>query len=161
MMKKRTVVVVSICVSLCIILIGSSFLLTSVISKFIPQKYDVYVDGELYSACNAYEYMGHIYLPVLGTMEIHGYQTTRSMEEHPIFVIDGEQYQLIIENNEIKGSKGTYLGVSTGQCFLNISKDDVYVLASELDIFFEKIGQDPVKIEKTDWMNKCIYFFTN
>lgn len=146
-----------ICIILVAVLLGIGFL-GGIARNYIPQKYRVYLNGELVEDIYAHEYDGHIYLPVLGTMKLYGYEVNCAEGHDPEFVIDEVTYHLNIKECEIYDGKNSYLGVTSGQSFLHLSEYEVYAYVDELDFFFTCIGKEPVAIANTDWRAKCVYF---
>jgi hypothetical protein len=124
---------------------------------FVPQKYDIYLNNELVNYACAYMYYGHLYLPVIGTMKVYGYEVIDSDTETPEFVIDGVKYELSIEENQITDEKDTYLGYSTGKRFLNISGNDCYALVNEIDYFFNEIGKEKIEIVSVNHWKRHVY----
>lgn len=167
-MKKRIIILVSVCT--CIIgilfagLIGIVYLVVDYFALISPIPYSIYVNGEKIDGITAYMYEGYIFVPVLGMMELYGYDVNRAPGQDPEFVIDGEVYKLDIEEKKIYNGAYCYLGdVVGGRCFIDVVDTDVYTLLIDLDLFFECIGKDPVKADKIgiDYWNKRVGYEIN
>ena len=150
-LKKKTYL------TICIIFIATTLLFSSLIYTYVPKKYDIYVNGNLIDYAWAYECYGHIYIPVLGTMQIYGYEV-EELDSVSSFIIDDIQYCFSVEEEIIYTEDQSYLGVMSGKCFLHMCDSDLHVLVGEINYFFEQIGEDPIPIAKTDRFRKCIYF---
>lgn len=158
-MKRNSKLVFKVVVILLIVCaIGA--LLYGIISNFVPHKFDVYLNGEVVANTSAYVYDGHLYLPILGTMKLSGFEVNYYDDSVPEFIIDGVKYQLYTQNPvEIRSGDNRYMGsYSGGKVFLDIGDGDCYAYAGEFKLFFAEIGKNfPLEIEKTDWKKKRIY----
>ena len=155
-MKKHVIIfciVIGVIICLAVVFMVDYFALVS------PIPYSIYINEEKVEGICVYMYQGYIFAPVLGMMELHNYEVKRTPGENPEFVINGDVYQLDIENKRIQSGKKIYLGeVTGGRCFIEIDDKDVYTLLMEINIFFEWIGKEPIKANGIDYWNKCVYY---
>ena len=152
-MKKKHVFIIGMI--LCITLIVT--LSSGLILNYTPLKMDIYVNGELVETTCAYSYDRHLFLPIMGIMEIYGYQTSYVDERNPTFVIDGKTYQLDIDNCQILEGDNQYLGDYVGGRTFFEKNGELYTIVAEIDDFFAEIGKEPVAIARTDWKKWKVY----
>lgn len=138
-MKKiiiSVIAIASVCVLLCLIFLDY-FAITS------PQLYTIYINDEKAEDICAYWYQGHMYVPVIGIMEACGYEVNRIPGQNPSFTIDGEVYQLNMEECTISNGMKEYLRENMGvRWSIHVDGEDAYVLFAEVQCFFEKIGKE-------------------
>ena len=132
-----------------------SFVLGSLVYFYTPHKYDIYLNGQLMDASFAYEYNGHMYIPVLGTMKMCGYDVMEQNGTQTI-AIDDVQYRLSLEDQRLYAGEKSFLGVMSGKCFLSMEDNELHILVGDLDHFFDQIGKDSLNI-RTDRIKKCVY----
>ena len=156
-MKRKSNIVCKVVV-LALIACAIGALLYGIISNFVPQKFDIYLNGELVDNTCAYVCDGHLYLPILGTMKLYGYEVNYYDDSVPEFIIDGVEYQLFAQNPpEIRCGDKRYMGSYTGgRIFLDVGDGDCYVYAGEIRLFLAEIGKENLS-EKTDWKKKRVY----
>ena len=152
-MKKKHLF--RIILTVCVIVIG--ILLIGLLLNYTPLKMDIYVNGELVENTCAYRYDNTLYLPVMGIMEIYGYQTSYEDERKPTFIIDGKTYQLDIDNRKLTEGNNLYFANYVGGKIFIIKGDELYVLIEEMDDFFTDIGKEPVALARTDWKKGKVY----
>ena len=125
-----------------------------------PQLYTIYINDEKAKDICAYWYQGHMYVPVLGMMEACGYEVNHILGQNPYFTIDGEVYQLSIEDCIITNGTKEYLRENIGVRYsIDVDGKDAYVLLAEIECFFERIGKEQlIKENDHNYWYRCVKY---
>ena len=152
-MKKKWLLFfgLAICLVIICILLGLNIL------RYTPIKMELYLNGRLVEDACAYCYDGSLFLPVLGTMKLYGYEIDNADARNPEFVIDGISYRLEMDNGYIVEGDHIYIGVYTGGRSFLEKNGDLYTFVGEIDEFFLSIGKEPIDLVRTDWKQGKVY----
>lgn len=162
-MKKKVVIVALVCVLLFGGVIMSCYSVETYFGIISPYPYTIYINNEKVEDVCAYWYQGHMYVPVLGIMELCGYKVNRVQGEDPYVEIDGEVYQLNMEKSVLINGKKEYLRDHIGvRWSIDIDDDDSYVVFAEIKSFFERIGKEQqIQGNDRNYLTRSVSFEIN